>query len=166
MRQDLINPPSLNNLILPPNPFNILPTMAVIQADPTRNDKNYSPQSLDPSDPSSISTPSMNLSAIEGWETPHTSTDNATLYSEEEPRRNYWEKPSNETFEWDEEPRRSVLQQCSPSIPPPPKQKRRSASGCRLENGGSVAGCLRGMRATSSKEKDIPGPSTKYIETQ
>ena len=52
-----INPPSLNDLNLPPNPFNILAALTV--ANPTKNgyDKNYSPQSPEPSDPSPISTP-------------------------------------------------------------------------------------------------------------
>ena len=49
-----IVPPSLNDLNLPPNPFNILATMAVVT--PTHDD-NYSPQSPEPSELSSISTP-------------------------------------------------------------------------------------------------------------
>ena len=50
--QHPIVPPSLNDLNLPPNPFNVLATMAVIQ-----QDQEDSPQSLEPSDPSPISTP-------------------------------------------------------------------------------------------------------------
>ena len=34
-------------------------------------------------------TPPMNLSSIDRWETPHTSTDNETTYSEANPRRFY-----------------------------------------------------------------------------
>ena len=81
--QQPIVPPSLNDLNLPPNPFNVLATMAVIQ-----HDQEDSPQSPEPSDPSPISTPPLNLSTIEGWETPHTTTDDNTYYSSEnEPRR-------------------------------------------------------------------------------
>ena len=77
-------PPSLNDLSLPHNLFNVLATRAVI-----RQDKDYSPQSPEPSDPSQISTSPMNLSTIEGWETTHTSNDDATFYSKAEPRRVY-----------------------------------------------------------------------------
>ena len=56
-------PLSLNDLNLPPNPFNVLATMAIIRAD------EYSPQSPEPSIPSPISTPPMNVSTIEGWDT-------------------------------------------------------------------------------------------------
>ena len=44
--------PSLNDLNWPPNPFNVLATMAVI-----RTNEEYSPQSPEPSIPSPISTP-------------------------------------------------------------------------------------------------------------
>ena len=83
--QHPIVPPSLNDFNLPPNPFNVLATMAVIQ-----QDQEDSPQSPEPSDPSPISTPPMNLSTIEGWETPHATMDDNTFYSSEnEPRRVY-----------------------------------------------------------------------------
>ena len=47
-RQLPITPPSLNGLKLPPNPFNILATMAVASNTEETNDDNYSPQSPDP----------------------------------------------------------------------------------------------------------------------
>ena len=48
----------------------------------------------------------MNLSTIEGWETPHTTTDDNTFYlSENELRRVYWDFSAVETFE-SNEPRR------------------------------------------------------------
>ena len=50
--QHPIVPPSLNDLNLPPNPVNVLATMAVIRAD-----QEYSPQSPEPSIPSPNSTP-------------------------------------------------------------------------------------------------------------
>ena len=81
--QQPIIPPSLNDLNLPHNPFNVLGTMAVIRAD-----EQYSPQSPEPSIPSPIFTPPMYVSTIEGWETPHTTTDDNTFYSSvNEPRR-------------------------------------------------------------------------------
>ena len=80
--QQAIVPPSLNDLNLARNSFNVLATMAVIQADDA-----YSPQSQEPSIPSPISTPPMNVSTIEGWETKHTTTDDARYYTDDEPRR-------------------------------------------------------------------------------
>ena len=50
-RQLPIVPPSLNDLNLPPNPFNILATMAIANNTGDANDNNYSPQSLEPSIP-------------------------------------------------------------------------------------------------------------------
>ena len=79
-----IMPPSLSDLKFPHNPFNVLATVVVI-----RQDEEDSPQSRAPSDPSPIFTPPMNLSTIEGWETPHTTRDNNTFYSEDEPGRVY-----------------------------------------------------------------------------
>ena len=46
--QQPIVPPSINDLNLPPNPFNILASMAVVNQ---RHDNNGSPQSLEPSYP-------------------------------------------------------------------------------------------------------------------
>ena len=59
--QHPIVPPSLIDLNLPRNPFSVLATMAVIRAVEA-----YSPQSPEPSIPSPISTPPMNVSTIEG----------------------------------------------------------------------------------------------------
>ena len=50
--QQPIVPPSLNDLNLPPNPFNVLATMAVVGVDDA-----YSPHSPGPSFPSPTSTP-------------------------------------------------------------------------------------------------------------
>ena len=74
-----IIPPSLNDLNLPPNPFNTLATMAVVHQVQNTHDDNYSPQSPEPSEFSSISTPPMNVSAFNSWETSYTSTDNNTF---------------------------------------------------------------------------------------
>ena len=93
--QQPIVPPSLSDLNLQPNPFNVLATMAVIQ-----HDQEDSPQSPEPSDPSPISTPRTNFNTIEGWDTPHSATDDITFCSSEnEPRRVYWDFSADETFE-------------------------------------------------------------------
>ena len=58
-RQLPIVPPSLNDLNLPPNPFNILAKMAIAKTTGDANDDIYSSQSPEPSEPSSISTPPL-----------------------------------------------------------------------------------------------------------
>ena len=130
-----IVPPSLNDLHLPPNPFNVLASMTVI-----RQDHDESPQSPEPSDPSPISTPPMNLSTIEGCETPHTTTDDNTFYSSEnEPRRVYWDSSPNETFD-SNEPRRLYPAGSPPSTaPPPPRQKRKLNLGMSFPKKGGVS---------------------------
>ena len=96
--QQSIVPPSLNDLNLPSNPFNVLETMAVIRADDA-----YSPQSPEPSIPSPISTLPMNVSAIEGWDNTYTTTDDNAFYSsEKEPRRFYWHISLSDTFDSNE----------------------------------------------------------------
>ena len=62
-RQLPIVPPSRNDLNLPPNPFNILATMAIANNTGVANKDDYSPQSPEPSLPSPISTPPMKVSA-------------------------------------------------------------------------------------------------------
>ena len=80
-----IVPPSLNELNLPPNPFDVLATMAVIQ-----EDQEQSPQSPEPFDLSPISTPPMNKSTIDDGDTTHTTTDDNTFYSSDnDPTRVY-----------------------------------------------------------------------------
>ena len=80
-RQPIV-PPSLKDLNLPLNPFNVLATMAVVEVDDA-----YSPHSPEPSIPSPISTPPMNVSTIESWDTTYTTTDDNTFYlSENDPQ--------------------------------------------------------------------------------
>ena len=116
-------PPSLNDLNLPANLFNVLATMAVI-----RQDQEESPQSPEPSDLSPISTPPMNVSTI--GNTTHTTTDDNTFYSSDnDPRRVYWVLSAVETFE-SGEPRRVYPAGSPPStLPPPPRRKRRLSIG-------------------------------------
>ena len=117
-------PPSLNDLNLPPNTLNILATMAVVNHTEDGNNDEYSPQSPEPSDSSPISTPPMNVSTFNSWETPHTTTDQNTFYSEDERRRVYWTSPLDETFYSEGEPRR-IYQLSSPSPASPPRKMKR-----------------------------------------
>ena len=73
----------LNHLNLPPNPFNILATMAPINTTRDGHEDNYSQQLREPSVPSPTSTPPMNVSTFNIWETPHTTTDDNTFYSKD-----------------------------------------------------------------------------------
>ena len=121
-RQQLpIIPPSLNDLNPSPNPFNILATMAPVNPTGDGHDDNYSSQSPEPSDPSPISTPPMNVSTIDGWETPHTTTENNNFCSDDEARRVHWTSPLDDTFNLEGEPRQIYLLS-SPSPPSPPRK--------------------------------------------
>ena len=122
--QQPIVPPSLNDLNLPPNPFNVLATMAVIRADDA-----YSLQSPEPSTPSPISTPPMNVSSIEGWDTTYTTTDDVNFYTDDEPRRVYWHISSSDTFDSNEPKNVSVASSPSSTPPPPRRQKRKLSIG-------------------------------------
>ena len=120
-RQLPIVPPSRSDLNLPPNPLNILATMAIANNTEDANDDNYSPHSPEPSDPSPITTPPMNVSAFNTWETSYTTTDNDTFYSSDEPRRICFLPPS-------------------PASPPSPprKLKRRWSLGMSFPKEGGV----------------------------
>ena len=142
-RQLPIIPPSLNDLNLPPNPFNILATMAVANNTEVANDDNYSPQSPEPSELSPISTPPMNVSAFNSWETSYTTTHDDTFSSSDEPRRIYFVPPT-------------------PSQPPSParKMKRRLSLGMSFPKGGGVSQHVcEACGQTIPAVKDIPGPS-------
>ena len=133
--QQPIVPPSLNDLNLPPNPFNVLATMVVI-----RVDDEYSPQSPEPSIPSPISTPPMNVCTTEGWgDTTHTTTDNDTFYTDVEPRRVYWDISSSDTFDSNEPRNVSVASSPSSTPPPPLRQKRRLSMGMSFPQKGGVS---------------------------
>ena len=122
--QQPIVPSSLNDLNLPPNPFNVLVTTATIRADDA-----YSPQSPEPSVPSPISTPPINVRSIEGRDTTHTTTDHATFYNDDEPRRVYWEISSSDTFDPNEPRNVSVASSPSSNPQPPRRQKRKLSIG-------------------------------------
>ena len=120
-RQLPIVPPSLNDLNLPANPFNIMATMAVANNTEEANDDNYSPQSPAPSEPSPISTPPMNVSAFNSWQTSYTTTNDDTFYSSDEPRRIYF-----------------LPLTPSPPPSPPRKMKRRLSLGMSFPKDGGV----------------------------
>ena len=143
-RQLPIIPPSLNNLNLPPNPFNILATMAVVNREDGYDD-NYSPKSAEPSVQSPISAPPMNVSNFDSRETPHTTTDDNTFYCSDEPRRIYF----------------------FPSSPSPPlstlrKMKRKLAMGMSYPEKRWVSQhACEACGQMLPPAKDIPGPSNE-----
>ena len=144
-RQLPIVPPSLNDLNLPPNPFNILATMAIANNTEDANNNNYSPESTEPSEPSPISTPPMNVSAINRWETSYTTTDDDTFHSIDEPRKIYFFPPSP-----------------SPPPSPPRRRKRRVSLGMSFPKEGGVSQHIcEACGQTMPSTKDIPGPSNK-----
>ena len=159
-RQLPIVPPSLSDLNLPPNLFNILNTMAVVTQTQDDNDE-YSPQSPEPSDPSPISTPPMNVSTFNSWETPHTTTDDNTFCSSDEPRHVNWTSPPDESVDSEDEPRR-IYVLSSPSPPPPRKMKRKLEIGMSFPKRGGVSQHVcEACAQTISSVKDIQGPSSR-----
>ena len=126
-RQFPIDPSSLNNWNLPPNPFNILATMAIANNTENANDNIHSPESPEPSERSTKLTPPMNVSAFSSWETSYTTTDDDTFHSSDEPRRIYFLPPSP-----------------SPPPLPPRKLKRRLSLGMSFPKEGEC-------RSTSAK---------------
>ena len=144
-RQLPIVPPSLNDLNLPPNPFNILATMAIANNTAEANDNNYSPESPDPSVPSSIPTPPMNISAFSSWETSYTTTDDDIFHSSDEPRRIYFLPPSP-----------------SPPPSPPRRQKRKLSLGMFFPKEGGVSQHIcEAFGQTIPPTKETPGPSSR-----
>ena len=132
--QQPIVPPSLSDFNLPPNPFNMLATMSVVRVDDV-----YSPHSPEPSIPSPIPTPSMNVSTTEGWDTAHTATDDAIFYTDGEPRRVYWDISSSDTFDSNEPRNVSVASSPSFTPPPPRRQKRNFSRGMSFPKNGGVS---------------------------
>ena len=97
----------------------------------------------------------MNLSMIDGWETPHTTTDDNTFYlSEKEPRWVYWDFLPDETFESNEPRPVSPARSPSPTPPPPPRQKTRLKMGMSFPQKGGVSQAhLRGLQPTLTERK-------------
>ena len=161
-RQLPIVPPSLNDLNLPPNPFNILATMAVVHQTQSTHDDNYSPQSPEPSELSSISTPPMIVSAFRSWETSYTSTDDNTFHTSDEPRRVHWDLSSDVVL-GSSVPRNPSVASSPCVTPPPPRARKRKLSlGMSFPKDGGVSqhvceACGQTIPAT----KDIPVPSSR-----
>ena len=149
--QQPIVPPSLNDLNLPPNPFNMLATMAVVQVDDA-----YSLQSPEPSIPSRISTPPMNVSFIEGWDTTHTATDDATFYTDDEPRRVYWDISPSDTFDSNEPRNVSVASSPSSTLPAPRRQKRKLSIGMSFPKKGECRNTPSKHAAKPFRQKRPP----------
>ena len=143
-RQLPIVPPSLNDMNLPPNPFNILATMAIPNNTEDANDNNYSPESPEPSELSPISTPPMNVSALNSWETSYTTTNDNTFYTSDGPRRICFLPPTP-----------------FPPPSPPRKMKRKLSLGMSFPKDGGVSQHVcEACGQTIPAVKDIPGPSS------
>ena len=149
--QQPIVPPRLNDLNLPPNPFSVLATMTVVRVD----DAN-SPHSPEPSIPSPISTPPMNVSTIEGWDTTHTTTDDGTFYTDDEPRRVYWDISSSDTFVSNEPRNVSVASSPSSTPPPPRRQKRKLSIGMSFSKKGECHSTPARHAANPYRQKRPP----------
>ena len=150
-RQLPIFPPSLNDLNLLPNPFNILATMAIANNTEDANDNNYSPESPEPSELSPISTRPMNVSAFNSWETSYTTTNNDTFHSSDEPRR---------------------INFLPPTPSPPPSPPRNQENEKLIEPGnvlskrrGSVAARLRSLRSDNPSSKGQSMSIKQELET-
>ena len=161
-RQLPIVPPSLNDLNLPPNPFNVLATMAVVHQTQNTQDDNHSPQSPQPSELSSISTPPMNVSAFRSWETSYTSTDDNTFHTSDEPRRVYWDLSSDVDLGSSVPRNPSVASSPCVTPPPPRAQKRKLSLGMSFPKDGGVSQHIcEACGQTIPSIKDTPGPSSR-----
>ena len=161
-RQLPIVPPSLNDLKLPPSPFNILATMAVVHQTQNTHDDNYSPQSPEPSELSSISTPPMNVSAFISWETSYTSTDDNTFHTSDEPRRVYWDLSSDDDLGSSVPRNPSVASSPCVNPPPPRAQKRKLSLGMSFQKHGGVSQHIcEACGLTIPSVEDNPDPSSR-----
>ena len=149
--QQPIVPPSLNDLILQPNPFHVLATMAVVRVDYANI-----PHSPEPSIPSPISTPPMNVNTFEGWAITHTTTDDATFCTDDEPRRVYWDISSSDTFDSNEPRNVSVASSPSSTQPPPRKQKRKLSIGMSFPKRGDCRSTPARHSANPYRQKRPP----------
>ena len=158
-RQLPIVPPSLNDLDLPPNPFNILATIAVVNPTHDDNKEGYSPESSDLSVPSSISTPPMNVSAFRSWETSYTTTDSDTFYTSDEPRRVYWDLSSDHDLNSSLPRNPSVAS--SPCVTPRAQKRKLSLGMSFPKDGGVSQHICEACGQIIPAAKDTPGPSRR-----
>ena len=163
-RQLPIVPPSLNDLKLPPNPFNILATMAVVHQTQNTQDDNYSPQSPQPSELSSISTPPINVSAFNSWETSYTSTDNNTFYTSDEPRRVYWDLSSDDDLGSCSKESICCVEPLYYPAASKSTEKKVEPGNVLSKRRGSVAAYLRSLRADDPLNKGHPRSVKQKLE--
>ena len=136
--------------------------MAVVHQTQNTHDDNYSPQSPEPSELSSISTPPMNVSAFNSWETSYTSTDDNTFYTSDEPRRVYWDLSSDDDLGFSVPRNPSVASSPCTTPPPPRAQKRKMSLGMSFPKDGGVSQHVcEACGQTIPSTKDIPGPSKR-----
>ena len=136
--------------------------MAVLHQTQNTHDDNYSPQSPEPSELSSISTPPMNVSALNNRETSYTSTDDNTFYTSDEPRRVYWNLSSEDDLGSSVPRNPSVASSPCVTPPPPRAQKRKLSLGMSFPKDAGVSqhvceACGQMIPIT----KNIPGPSSR-----
>ena len=122
-------------------------TMAVVNHTEDDNDDKYSPQWPEPSESSPISTPPVNVSTFDSWETSHTTTDDNTFYSDDEPGRIYF-LPSTPI----------------PPPPPPESWKKIEPGNVLSKRKGSVAAHLRSLRRDDSLSKRHPRSINQELE--
>ena len=145
-----IIPPSLNDLNLPPNPFNILATMAIANNTEDANDNNYNPESPEPSELSPISTPPMNVSAFNSWETSYTTTNDDTIYSGDEPRRILFSSTNSFPI----------------AVTAQEKEKKIEPGNVLSKSWANVAARLRSLRSDDPSSKGHPRSIKQELETR
>ena len=139
--------------------------MVVVHQTQNTHDDNYSPQSPDPSELSSISTPPTNVSAFNNWETSYTSTDDNTFYTSNEPRRVYWDLSSDDDLGSSVPRNPSVAS--SPCFTPAASkstEKEDKPGNVLSQRRGSVAAHLRSLRADDPNSKGHPRSIKQKIE--
>ena len=137
-------------------------TMAVVHQTQNTHDDNYSPQSPEPSELSSISTPPMNVSAFNNCETSYASTDDKTFYTSDEPRRVYWDLSSDDGLGSSLPRNPSVASSPCVTPPPPRAQKRKISMGKSFPKDGGVSKYIcDACGQTIPAVEDTPGPSSR-----
>ena len=137
--------------------------MAVVKHPEDINDDNYSPQSPEPSELSSISTPPMNVSTFNSWERSHTTTDDNTFYTSDEPRRVYWDILSDDNFGSNEQRNPSVASSPSVTPPHPRAQKRKLSIGTSFPKKGEC--CSTPGRHAANPYQPKRHPDAQEIQT-
>ena len=139
--------------------------MTVVHQTQNTHDDSYSPQSPEPSELSSISTPPMNVSAFNNWEISYTSTDDNTFYTSDEPRRVYWDLSSYDDLGSSVPRNPSVASSPCVTPPPPRAQRGKTKPGNVLsKRRGSVAAHLQSLRADDPSSKGHPRPIKQKLE--